>query len=224
MDLGEFYKAEIGDRELLFSFYGYSAVALRAKDKVVMFDIADLLKPSEVKRLDALFFTHSHYDHFNEKITVEVGKRTGAWVIAEGSVYSSLRGKLPEGKLMEAREGMEGSANDIFFKCVKGLHIGEIILYQVKIGDIYVFHGGDSGYVNLKGLRADVAFLPVGDPSPTASPSNALKMVEDLRPKVVVPIHGTPKQCSELEELVKERYPQMAVIIPVKGRVEKLKV
>ena len=39
-----------------------------------------------------------------------------------------------------------------------------------------MFHAGDSGYVQVKDYPSDLAFLPTGSPSPTASPEYALKL------------------------------------------------
>jgi len=224
MALKDLYEIELGEGEAAFVFHGYSAITLRRGDKVVMFDVADLVEPEEVESLSALFVTHSHYDHFNDDVIVRIFERTDAYVVAEESAYSSLRGKVPEGRLIKAVPGAEGDAGGLIFKCVEGVHVGGIVLYQVKVDGLYIFHGGDSGYVRLEGLRADVAFLPVGDPSPTASPESALRMAEDLRPKVVVPIHGSLDQFSEFERMVGERIPQVKVVRPARGRVEKVEL
>jgi len=56
-----------------------------------------------------------------------------------------------------------------------------------------LFHGGDSGYVSLKEYPSQVAIVPVGRMSPTASPENAFKMVADLKPDVAISMHGSEK-------------------------------
>ena len=79
--------------------------------------------------------------------------------------------------------------------------------------DVSVFHGGDSGYVNLKDYPSQVAIVPVGRMSPTASPENAYKMVVDVKPDVAIAMHGSKKQKQQFEEKVKETMPQTAVYI-----------
>ena len=79
------------------------------------------------------------------------------------------------------------------------------MLYQVKMGGISVFHGGDSGYVSLKDYSSDVAIVPVGRMSPTASPEKAFQMVSDIKPKVAVTMHGSDKQKQQFELKGKRR-------------------
>lgn len=69
-------------------------------------------------------------------------------------------------------------------------------MFLLEVDGLRIFHGGDSGYSqSIKDLgRADVAFLPTGDPSPTASPEDAMKMALDLSPKLVVLFHGSPEE------------------------------
>ena len=87
-----------------------------------------------------------------------------------------------------------------------------------------IFHGGDSGFVPLKGLKADVAFLPTGEPSPTASPTDALKMALDLNPKLVVTIHGSKAQNKQFQSLAGKELPEAKVYIPERWKPIKVKL
>ena len=79
------------------------------------------------------------------------------------------------------------------------------MLYQIKMGGITLFHGGDSGYVTLKDYPSDIAFVPIGRMSPTASPENAYKMVVDVKPEVAVAMHGSDKQKQQFSRKSKNR-------------------
>jgi L-ascorbate metabolism protein UlaG (beta-lactamase superfamily) len=96
----------------------------------------------------------------------------------------------------------------------KWVHVGSINLYQIQIGGISIFHGGDSDYVPIKDYRSDLAFLPTGDPSPTASPQGAFNMASDLNPSVIVAMHGSMGQSKDFEQKIKEKMPHTIVIIP----------
>jgi L-ascorbate metabolism protein UlaG (beta-lactamase superfamily) len=76
----------------------------------------------------------------------------------------------------------------------------------------------------MKNLSAGLAFLPAGDPSPTASPDDALKMAQDLKPRVVVAIHGSEAQYRELAKKIKSALPGTEVIIPVPMKLYTVKV
>ena len=84
------------------------------------------------------------------------------------------------------------------------------MLYQIKMDGITLFHGGDSGYVSLKDYPSQIAIVPVGRMSPTASPENAFKMVADIKPQVAIAMHGSDKQKQHFEQKVKEAMPQTA--------------
>ena len=83
------------------------------------------------------------------------------------------------------------------------------------MGGLLVFHAGDSGYVPLKDYQSQLAFLPTGRMSPTSSPENAFKMAFELKPNVVVVMHGSKGQHKEFENILKEKMPQTKVIIPM---------
>jgi L-ascorbate metabolism protein UlaG (beta-lactamase superfamily) len=87
------------------------------------------------------------------------------------------------------------------------------MLYQIKMDSLTLFHAGDSGYVPLKDYPSEVALLPTGRMSPTASPEKAYKMADDLKPSWVVAMHGSAKQKQQLASKVKEGLPQTPVLI-----------
>jgi L-ascorbate metabolism protein UlaG (beta-lactamase superfamily) len=107
---------------------------------------------------------------------------------------------------------------------VRGTHVGPILLYHIQIGSIGLFHGGDSAYVPLKNLKAGLAFLPAGDPSPTASPDDALKMALDLKPAVIVAMHGSDSQYKQLTAKAKAALPEASVVIPQPMKLKVVKV
>ena len=133
--------------------------------------------------------------------------------MAEAKVANKLKGKIPIDKLTSAESGKTYVFDEISVRAVQGIHRGPIMLYQVKMGGVTVFHGGDSGYVPLKDYASDEAFLPVGRMSPTASPENAFKMATDIKPKVAVAMHGSEKQKLEFQNKIQESMPQTSVLI-----------
>ena len=81
------------------------------------------------------------------------------------------------------------------------------------MGGITVFHSGDLGYVPLKDFVSDVAFLPVGRMSPTASPDHAFKMAADIQPHVALAMHGSKNQKLGFQNKIQESMPQTCVLI-----------
>jgi L-ascorbate metabolism protein UlaG (beta-lactamase superfamily) len=221
----KFYSLPLEAEEAAFMYVGYSGVLLRTPEATVAFDLADLLGENEIKALeglDLLLYTHGHGDHYKKGTALRVFEATSPHVIAESSVARDLRGKIPDDYLTVAETGKTYSIRGFNVTAIEGVHRGPIILYLVKVDDKTVFHGGDSGYVPLEVFTADLAFLPTGDPSPTASPEYALKMTGDLNPQVVVAFHGSDDQNRELGKILEEKMPQTKLIIPEVFKPEKI--
>jgi L-ascorbate metabolism protein UlaG (beta-lactamase superfamily) len=218
-DIQNVFAPNIGDNDVSFMFLNYSGVLIRTSKGTIVIDPANLLNKDQLnvlkdEGLDLVLFTHSHGDHYNHDSTLDLFEAAGAPILAESSVFRSLKGAIPDDKLIDAVDGKAYTFGNITVRAIKGVHVGPIILYYIEIGNIRIFHGGDSSYVPLVDYPSDVAFVPTGDPSPTASPDKALKMVMDLKPGVAVAIHGSAAQSKEFEAKVKEALPDTAVIIP----------
>jgi len=97
---------------------------------------------------------------------------------------------------------------------ITGKHAGPITLFHVELPRLNVFHGGDSGYVSLDHLKADLAFVPVGGPEPSCSPESGVAMLRDLKPKVAIPMHALRRQMKEFESLAHSEAPDTQVLIP----------
>jgi len=219
----------LGEKEVAFQYLGYSGVIVRTSHGAIIIDPADKIRSEDLKNIPPgsvklILFTHDHYDHFHQATALALFQVTQAPIFAEASIINRLRREVPAEKLFVAETNKPFNLDNLTVKPIKGAHVGPILLFHIKIMDISLFHGGDSDYVPLSGLSADLAFLPTGDPSPTASPSAALKMALDLKPRVIVAIHGSARQHKELEKLVQEKLAQTRVIIPAAYAIEKIKL
>ena len=217
----------VGENEVSFIYLGYSGVIIKTAKGTILVDPADLLNAGELlalksKGVGLVLFTHSHGDHFNVNVATDIFKATGAPVVAESSVARSLMTRIPSSKLTHAMPGNRYTIGDFTVNAIKGIHVGPICLFQIKVGGLSIFHGGDSDYVPVKDYPSDLAFLPTGNPSPTASPEAAFKMAADLKPSVIVAIHGSAAESKELERIIKEKMPNSSVIIPVPHAVKTL--
>lgn len=209
--------SQFGKNELTFIYLGLSGVIVKISNRMIVVDPANLLKNEEIttlKGLDLLLFTHNHSDHYNSKDAFNIFKATNAPVLAEPLVANDLKEKIPSEKLTSATPGRSYTFGEITVNPIRGIHRGPINLYQIKVGRLSIFHGGDSGYVPVKDYSAELAFLPTGSPSPTASPEDAFKMASEIKPNIIVTIHGSPDQSKEFESKVKGKMLNTTVIIP----------
>jgi len=156
------------------------------------------VKADEVK-VDHILVTHGHSDHLGDG--VEIAKRNDATIIApnELAVYVSKQGA-------KAHNMHIGGAFDFPFGRVKltiahhgsaaedGLvYTGNPCGFLINMGGKLIYHAGDTGlFYDMKLIgdmnKIDLAFLPIGD-NFTMGVDDAVKAVEFLHPKKVVPIH-----------------------------------
>jgi len=219
------FSAPLGMNDVAFVYLGNSGVILRTRQGTIAFDVADLLRAEDARALeglDILLYTHDHTDHYSSREAIEILKVTDARIVAEPSVARDLRGKVPSERLTSAEPSKTYGVGDFEIKTIRGVHLGPIILYRVGVGEISIFHGGDSGYVPVKEYPSGLAFLPTGGPSPTASPGDAVKMAVDLKSKTAVAIHGSASQNRAFEKGVKDRVPGISAIIPEPYKAEKV--
>ena len=215
-EIGNFFALGLSENQIAVIYFGASGILARTSKQTVLIDAASFLKDDEMaalKEVNLLLFTHSHMDHFNKGKTLKLFKKTGVPVLAEAKVANKLKGIIPDEKLTSATSGQTYAYGDLTVKAVQGIHRGPIMLFQIKMGNLLVFHAGDSGYVPLKDYQSQLAFLPTGGMSPTSSPENAFKMAAELKPNLVVVMHGSKGQHKKFESLLKEKMPQTKVII-----------
>ena len=202
-EINNFYNQLLKIDEVAVFYLGVSGIIARTSNQAVLIDPAGLLKKDEIlslKTINLLLFTHNHLDHFNASATQAIFKVTAAPILAEAKVAKKMGGKIPPEQLLIAENRKTYNFNYISATAFEGIHRGPIMLYQIKMGGITLFHGGDSGYVSLKNYPSDIAFVPTGRMSPTASPENAYKMVADIKPAFAVTMHGSSNQKQQFEQ------------------------
>jgi L-ascorbate metabolism protein UlaG (beta-lactamase superfamily) len=156
------------------------------------------MKPEDV-RVDFVLVTHGHADHLGD--AVPIARKNDATIIApnELAVYVSKQGA-------KAHNMHIGGAYNFPFGRVKltiahhGSAAGDGLEYTgnpcgfiITMGGKVMYHPGDTGlFYDMKLIgdmnKLDLAFLPIGD-NFTMGIDDAVKAVEFLRPKKVVPMH-----------------------------------
>ncbi len=225
-DLEKLFEAPLAGKNVAVMFLSFSAVLVRTADGTFAVDPSNLLTAADIavlKRngLKAVLYTHGHQDHLDAATAKALVAETGAVVVAEPAVAASLMSVLPADKLIAAAPGRDVQAAGLTVRGFAGKHIGPIMLYRVQCGPVSFFHGGDSAYVPIKDGQADLAVLPTGNPSPTASPEAALSMALDVKPQAAVLVHGSDSQHAAFKKLAAAKLPAMKVevIEPFKVKV-----
>jgi L-ascorbate metabolism protein UlaG (beta-lactamase superfamily) len=153
-----------------------------------------------VGRVDFIFCTHGHADHFADALPL--ARATGAKLVStfEIAMFAESQG-------IENVHGMHIGGGHTFpfgrVKMTPALHGGQVhgdetgrwttvpggFLFQVD--GVGIYHAGDTALLtDMRLLRGavDVALLPIGD-NYTMGPEDAVRAVEFISPKRVVPIH-----------------------------------
>ncbi len=160
------------------------------------------LTPEAVK-CDTILISHGHNDHVGD--AVAIAKRNGATIVGtyELAVFCSKQGvskvhpmniggshRFPFGtvKLTLAHHSAGYQAGDGHFH-----YLGDPYGFLIGAEGRTVYHSGDTAlFLDMQLIgqmnRIDVALLPIGD-NFTMGVDDAVKAVEFLQPRIVVPMH-----------------------------------
>jgi L-ascorbate metabolism protein UlaG (beta-lactamase superfamily) len=147
-----------------------------------------------------VLITHGHGDHLGDGINL--ARKTGATIIANHELANLCARSGARTHSMHV-----GGAHEFDFGRVKltiahhgggagsdaNVYTGPAVGFLITIGGKTVYHSGDTGlFYDMKLIgdmnRIDLAFLPIGD-NFTMGIDDAVKAVEFLRPRQVVPMH-----------------------------------
>jgi len=189
------------------TFLGHSACLVETRDHHLLIDpfiTGNSMSTFQADDIscDFILLTHGHADHFGD--TEALAKRNDATVIAnfELAGYCETKGlknhpmhiggsaSFPFGevKLTIAHHGSSLPGPDGL-----PIYLGEPAGILIKAEGKTIYHAGDTGlFLDMQLIgqmnTIDVALLPIGD-NFTMGPEDALKAIEFLRPKKVIPIH-----------------------------------
>jgi L-ascorbate metabolism protein UlaG (beta-lactamase superfamily) len=179
----------IGESKMLehVHWLGQSGIKITG-DKIIYIDPFDI---PEGETADLIFITHEHHDHLSEKDLKKIQGDHTTIVIPE-----SCKDKV-KGHVKSVRPGDIFELDGIQVQVVPAYNISKpyhpksknYVGYILTVGDVTYYQAGDTDRIpEMKSIRADVVFLPVGG-TYTMNPEEAAEAVRDIHPKVAVPIH-----------------------------------
>ena len=185
------------------TYHSHSCFGIAVGDTHLLIDpflggnpLADV-GPDEVEA-DYILVSHGHGDHVGD--TVQIAKRTGATTISNFEIQNWLQGQGVE----NTHPLHIGGGYDFPFGRVKltiahhgsalpdGSYGGNPAGFLLTLEGKRIYHACDTGlFYDMKLIGEgglDLAILPIGD-NFTMGPEDALRAVELLAPKIVIPIH-----------------------------------
>ena len=157
----------------------------------IYFDPYDIKE--KINNADYIFITHSHWDHFDlDSINNLVNEKT--IIIGPSNVIEKLNSNY---KTLEVKPENIYNLNNISFMTVPAYNIDKeyhpkdagYVGYIVTLNKVTYYIAGDTDVLDeLKVIKADVIFLPVGG-TYTMTKEEAVELANTIKPKYAIPIH-----------------------------------
>lgn len=190
--IGALIMVAFAQNELLkgVRWLGHASFLIERAGKVIYFDPFQLSEG--LPKADVVFITHTHFDHLSvkdiEKIATEKTQ-----IVATADAFDQLKGY----KVKTIKPGEELEIQGIKVKTVPAYNVGKRfhpkekgwVGYIVEIGGVSFYHAGDTDFIpEMKGLKADVAFLPIGG-TYTMDWKEGVEACKNMDVKICVPMH-----------------------------------
>ena len=164
---------------------------------------------------DIIFITHDHYDHYSEEDIDKVIKKDTVIVVPDGIQTKLLKKGIKSANIIIVEPEKTYMTKGIKFDTVpayntnKAFHPKENgwIGYILEIDNIRYYIAGDTDITEEnKKVKCDIAFVPVGG-TYTMNFKEAAELVNEIKPKIAVPIHygsivGTNEDAIRFERLL----------------------
>ena len=165
-----------------------------SKNKIVYFDPFKI--NDEYYDADIIFITHDHYDHFDIDSINKIKKEDTIIVVPE-IMHDQVKGIFNDDKIILVKPNNNYVINGLEVEVMPSYNINKqfhpkeknYVGYIVTIENIKYYAMGDTDAIaEAKGAICDVLFIPIGG-TYTMNYEEASILTNEMRPKVVVPIH-----------------------------------
>ena len=176
-----------------------SSFQIKTVDKVVYIDPIEV---NSFEKADYIFLTHSHPDHFSIKDIQKVIKSKTTIICPKGvskklKCFNNAVHIMRPGDTLDC-DGMSCEATAAYntrsvFLWIKAHpkskeNVGFVLTMDKGLS---IYHAGDTDYIpEMKQLKnIQIALIPIGGDNLTMNEDEAAHMINEMRPKLVIPMH-----------------------------------
>ena len=181
------------------------------KEKIIYFDPFKIEK--NYNDANYIFITHDHYDHYSEEDIDKVIKEDTILIAPEGLLEKMQKHGYKNNNIITVKPNNQYSEKGIKFETMPAYNINkqfhpkenEWVGYVLELNNINYYIAGDTDITeeNRK-VKCDVAFVPVGG-TYTMDYKEAAQLINEIKPKVAVPIHYGSVVGTKLDEKKKKK-------------------
>ncbi len=177
--------------EVLF----HSAIKFYFNNKIVYVDPYGLQEFT--KDADIIFITHDHYDHFSIDDIQKIKKEDTVFILPESMNEKAIESGIETDKIIKVVPNKEYEYQKLKFETIPSYNINKKfhpkennwIGYIIEVNNIRYYIAGDTDFTpESKNVKCDIALVPIGG-TYTMNYEEAAKLVNQISPKIVIPIH-----------------------------------
>ena len=164
---------------------------------------------------DIIFITHDHYDHYSEE-DIDKIKKQDTIIVAPKKLFTKILEKgFEKDNIITVEPNKKYNVKGINFETIPAYNINKQfhpkenawVGYIIELEGVKYYIAGDT-YITPenKEVKCDVSFVPVGGTF-TMNYKEAAELVNEIKPKVAVPIHygsivGTEQDAIDFSKLL----------------------
>ncbi len=165
-----------------------------AGSKILYFDPFQILE--DAHDADIIFITHSHYDHLDPESISRIAREDTIFV-APARIEQEMQKVIKDAPLILLTPGDSRDIDGISVQAVPAYnrlkpfhpkHNGWVG-YVVTMDGVQYYVAGDTDAIGeLSSVNCDIALVPIGG-TYTMNAKEAAKLINKIRPQVVIPTH-----------------------------------
>mgnify|MGYP002560223961 FL=1 len=193
----------------------HSAIRLEIDNKIIYIDPYSLT--SNANDADLIFITHDHYDHFSIEDIKKVEKSNTIFIIPESMLENTIKSGIKENRIIKIKPNQNYKYENLKIETIPAYNVNKKfhpkennwVGYLIEYNNVVYYIAGDTDITNEnKKVKCDIAFVPIGG-TYTMNYKEAAKLINEIKPKFVVPIHygkivGTKQDALNFEKLLNE--------------------